>query len=1046
MKKLKNKILSIILSVAMMTTFLPIGTINAVFASDFVDVSTTGLDLSGGEVPLVETIYKAGEGSIVWSPTTTTIAGTGEEILSGGTIILKNATIVATGDGITLPTLFENGTVDISIELEGSNTIKTPYGHGITFNASIGSMCKSLIISEHSLGGSLSIESKYAGIYLQNPITVQSGTLNIKTKESMGIGTQNPNNHININGGNINIDANENAIQAFVSDVNITGGNLTLSGQKSIRAGGKVTLSGDAKIDTTNNITIVGGVPNSLSDIFTKADTVTGTVNNVKVESISSFNGEVLKTFNMDGTIYTPKVTIDGVEYSVYDDVTNKGIDLAEEAEPPFPIAFKAGEGYVIYNPITATLTLNNAIIDNNQPQPLINLPLKDVTIKLVGDNFLVNSTNDGTITSLIKQGGSYDFEGTPEKQTPKDYSITVTGTGTLCAISRYATSISTRGTFVMESGTIRNDSGMRAPRLNVTGFDMRGGSIILSQLNSFSDASITGGSILSTDFIQIVGDLTMSGGNVKCSSDYESGIGVLGTVKKTGGTLNGLVMFVELIGKTPNLTITMFDDVIAGRYNDEGILIESPRMMVGEVKSSGGSGNFLLNIPTGKTLTFPVGSIFDIEIAEGKSLSNYVTNNGKFINNGMILLHANATKEEVMDVVKVLKPTGTGMIVVGHDEKMYSNSGEELNILPDDLDLSNKTPATGTDNSYTFTGDDTSGYTLTLNSLALFGQLTLPSNVPVTIQTNSVSIIDGGISFAGGYAGNLTFTGTAPLAVNSDISGSTNGDVVNVLNGANVTINGRISIGASGGADGTLNVDGKGTTLNVVSPDSCAVYCDTINVRNGANMIANAFSRGVNVLDGGVTVTNGSTLTTNCDYGVYIIGGKLTVDETSKLITHGAIAPFCIIDKTNTKTQNEVVSLPALPTGTSIASVVGTDIGYGYTYWSLVPTGGSLAVTDENSEPVTLTGAMKGLLTFAKAAPVNPGNGVNVGGTTTNTPEKPITPVKPQPTIPKPKPTIPKTNPQTGDSIPTALPIMSILGLILLALGLRLKKTESQS
>lgn len=1061
MKKLKNKILSIILSVAMMTMFLPIGTFNTVFAKEIVDVSTTGLDLSGGSVPLYETTYKAGSGTIVWSPTATTITGTGEKILAGGSIILNNATIVATGNAITLPTMFENGTVDISIILNGSNTIKTPNGIGITYNAGSGKMPKSLTISEDSSGGSLSIESKYAGIYLLCPVTMQSGTLNIETKEGLGIGTQNPNNHININGGNININAKKNAFQAFASDVNITGGNITLSGERSIHAGGKVDLSGTAKIDTTNNIAIMGGVPNSLSDIFTKADTVTGTVNDVKIEMLNS-TGNVQKTYNMDGTIYIPMVTIDGVDYQIIDDITKKGVDLCGFNEPPIPVAFKAGDGYVIYNPDTATLALNNATIDTSASHPLINLPLKDVKIKLVGDNFLANLTDYIDLTtSLIEQGGSYDPEGIQSKQTPEDYSLTVSGTGALTTISKpWHHSISTLGTFIMESGTIRNDAGMRPLSLNVVDFQMRGGSIVSLYLGIHGDASITGGTILSTRSIQVLGDFTMSGGNVKCSSDDGRGIGVLRTIKKTGGVLNSLVFYAEQTSATSwKRIITLYDDVIAGEYNDEGILVKAPSMWFGNLEGE----DCCLNIPTGKTLTFPIRSILDIEVPAGKSLSNYITNNGTFINNGQIRLPADATKDDVMEVIRVLKPTGAGLIIIGHDEKIYNNSGVELNILPDDLDFSSKSPATGENNSYTFTGNDTDGYTLMLNSLALFGQLTLPSNVPVTIQTNSASIIDGGISFAGGYACNLTFTGTSPLAINSDISGTTNGDIVNVQDGANVTVNGRISIGGSGGADGILNVDGKGTTLNVVSPDSCAVYCDTINVLNGANIIANAPSRGVNVLGGGVNVTNGSTLTTNCEYGVYIIDGKLNVDGTSKLNTNGSVAPFCIVDTTKTKTQNEVISFPGLPTGTSLASVDGTDVGYGYTYFSLVPTGGSLGVTDENNEPVTLLGAMKGLLTFVKATPSTPDNGGSSGGNTggsgntggnsggssgenTSTPEKPTTPVKPQPIITKPKPTISKLNPQTGDSIPVALPIMSILGLILLAFGLLLKNKTNES
>ena len=70
----------------------------------------------------------------------------------------------------------------------------------------------------------------------------------------------------------------------------------------------------------------------------------------------------------------------------------------------------------------------------------------------------------------------------------------------------------------------------------------------------------------------------------------------------------------------------------------------------------------------------------------------------------------------------------------------------------------------------YTFTGNVQDGYTLELNNLALTGYITLPSNVPVTIRTNSQSVIEG-INFNNTQPGQLIFTGTAPLGINGNIS-----------------------------------------------------------------------------------------------------------------------------------------------------------------------------------------------------------------------------------------------------------------------------------
>lgn len=72
---------------------------------------------------------------------------------------------------------------------------------------------------------------------------------------------------------------------------------------------------------------------------------------------------------------------------------------------------------------------------------------------------------------------------------------------------------------------------------------------------------------------------------------------------------------------------------------------------------------------------------------------------------------------------------------------------------------------------------------------------------------------------------------------------------------------------------------------------------CDTVNVQNGASLTVSSDSMGVEALTGGVNVTGGSMLTAGCEYGVYIIGGKLKVEEGSQLNTNSSVAPFCIVD-----------------------------------------------------------------------------------------------------------------------------------------------------
>ena len=317
------------------------------------------------------------------------------------------------------------------------------------------------------------------------------------------------------------------------------------------------------------------------------------------------------------------------------------------------------------------------------------------------------------------------------------------------------------------------------------------------------------------------------------------------------------------------------------------------------------------LVISRGATLTIPADATLD--------LSNHSVNAiGQLVNNGTILLPEDADPEEIRE----LPLSGTGAVRVVKEYNAdgepaawdtYTNDG--LLVISGSLDL------TGGDHSGKTVADD--GYSwdsenkiLTLGNVSVTGSVILPDGAAVyTISDSAV------------------------------------GDRI---------------IGAA-----SLNVMEAGTTLNVSSSGIYAVSCDTVNVGNGAflNVSAEgAGSMGIKTSGGGVNVTGGSTLTAGCDYGIYIIGGKLTVDSSSTLITDASTAPFCVMDTTSSKSQGQVVSLPGIPSGTAIASVIGTDSGYGYTYWSLVPAGGTLSVSNEDVTPAALTGAAGGQqLTFVR-------------------------------------------------------------------------------
>lgn len=359
-------------------------------------------------------------------------------------------------------------------------------------------------------------------------------------------------------------------------------------------------------------------------------------------------------------------------------------------------------------------------------------------------------------------------------------------------------------------------------------------------------------------------------------------------------------------------------------------------------------------------------------------------------VNNTHITLPQGTTPAQIA----ALPLSGSGVVRVtteyddhGYPETWdtYTNEGLPITVVDsDDLTLTDTEVLESDNKGYTWskTGEGNDEvWTLTLKNICIDGSLYLP-NKTIVINSTAISIINGTIGTDGGYALDITFTGTAPLTIGGWINGGIDGDILTVENGAKVTVDGSVFLGSSGGANGTVNVTGAGTTLDVSSSMGYAVMCDSVNVENGATMNVKAQgedSIGVEALTG-VSITGGSTLSAGCDYGVYIFNGKLTMDDSSKLITNGSVAPFCIVDRTSTKSKSDVIALAGIPSGTEIASVQGTDDGYGYTYWSLVPTGGSLKVSDENNEPVTLTGAVSGQLSFVKAVAPSGNSGSSTG------------------------------------------------------------------
>lgn len=119
-----------------------------------------------------------------------------------------------------------------------------------------------------------------------------------------------------------------------------------------------------------------------------------------------------------------------------------------------------------------------------------------------------------------------------------------------------------------------------------------------------------------------------------------------------------------------------------------------------------------------------------------------------------------------------------------------------------------------------------------------------------------------------------------------------------------------RLAVSGDGNLEGTNDLTILGDAL--IEGGEISIYGDDPSVSDGRlfyfgdfEMTANSSHVGVDART--VEVTGGSTLNVGCAYGVFIHDGKLTVDSTSKLITDATVAPFVLIDTTNTKSQSEL-------------------------------------------------------------------------------------------------------------------------------------------
>jgi hypothetical protein len=961
------------------------------------DVTYSGLDLEGTK-PTDNTYYTAGDGYILWEPasSTLTLQDVTIDTTTSSAIALKlendvstNVVIEGTNNITSSNRGIDHSIGDTSIEGSGTVNIESDEMYGIFQNNGDLTIKGDVTVIVSATGSNMSgICSQYSLIISDNASVKASGdrtdiysigNITIGTTGTVNAPIIQADNFIYTAGtmiGSIVYEAKGNNYENCVISVY---GNFELTEDttvwSAINEDGLTVLS-DATLTVEEGITLT---------VEDGAEIVNNgvIVNNGTINLPEGTTAQEITALNLTGS---GSIQVNGIDVAVIGDILypclslseTSGLDLSSDTTTSAAL-YTAGDGYVLWEPTLdddesingGTLTLKDVTISNNIDEPLITLPTVDVTIVLEGNNTLENYGRKDIEVSLINQGNAEILDSgedeTYENVEPEDYTLIFDGDGFLDMSSNQTTVIFTDGTLVIEGGTFET---FGYGEIDVVDFKMSDGYLYLNGgLVLLRDAEITGGELYTEGSGKgsciCYGDFSITGGIVECGASMMFGglIMTSGTLTHTGGTFNAIVTTLDY--DTMSVISTTYGDAVL-----EDLEGYPTYILVGSIEKEGITTRYILNIPSNSSLTIPSGAEMRIMGVTADNIGDYFSNEGTLINNGNIILDSGTTTDEVKTIAQTLNASGTGTLVVNDGSATYyTNSGEVMNVYEGNLDLSSQEEDILGD-GYTWTGNSTDGYTLTLDNLLISdGGLVLPTNSSVTIVADSSSTISGDIYFSGDYQCDLTITSSSALIVNGSILGNgMNGDKITVEDGAQVIVNGSISLGASGGEDGTLLVIGDKTNLSIISDSSYGVVCDTVMVSDGASLSLTADSYSIMAGKGGVSVTDGSTLSAGCEYGVYIIDGKLTVDSTSTLVTNATVAPFCIVDTTNMKEESDIVSLPGIPTHTEITSVLGSDEYYGYTYWSLVNIGDTLAVTNENSEPVTLSEAVTGTVTFVEA------------------------------------------------------------------------------
>ena len=686
------------------------------------------------------------------------------------------------------------------------------------------------------------------------------------------------------------------------------------------------------------------------------------------------------------------------------EDITIKGLDYSSGKLPTENKTYKAGDGSIAYDVSSKTLTLENATVNITEKPDTGEAVLdlsdnNDLKIVLKGKNLITVGVKD--IHALKSRGIEIKGDG--------ELDLTLTDKGTTANV------INAEALVVSESAHIyvtkEGGYGIDVPSaVHVNSLELKDSAKFTVKdgiLSSYQTLELGKDTELNAKIVVYGDEFITAGGKCNFIARKKGIYTVYGNV-----ALNGKLISLNSFSNDDHKIIVPQDATLefegADTQDVPNFSIENRGTISfvndAEFKNSGDldftiTNNGNINVAKGKKVTFDLKKLpamqgngklvnngtveFKIAESTGLNLEEVVAPNTQIVNNGKFLMQVEPLEKadldkKVKEIATYLKMQGNGTIEVATADNpvefyYYGNDGTPKNTVDGSFNLNfseNTNDRETASKGLSWKRDDaTDSYILTLNGVYLekTKNITLPTDKKVTIKLDGISQIDGAIASYGADVLQLELTGNGTLITKGLPTGGINGDTITIVDGVKVYVKDKVSFGGSGGEDGILNVKGKGTLLDIdvtSSSNSKGTYLRDINVKDGAELnihsdVVSAYGGTDNTTDpakaASINVINGSKLKVACKYGVYVFNGKLTVDESSTLETDATSAGIVVVDATKTKTQDQMLSLPGIPSDSKIKYADNANARF----WTIAKNDSTVSVLGNNADPADdITGA----------------------------------------------------------------------------------------